>query len=326
MKHFLAAMILSGLFLQAALAAEKTQAPSQVVLTVEVVNGTVNGDPVTGDEVIVQVYERGELLRTLEGKVAADGKAVFESVPAGDKIVALARSKHNDMMFTGSPVALKPTEDEHLARVQVFDASNDTSGLSVQTHHLIIKSASDALAFTEYMQLVNPSNMAVSSNREDAEGRAIVLEIKLPRGFKDLKALGYFEEDALVVTNEGFYDTMAVPPGEHQVTFTYSLDITSNTVDIVKGITLPTSKFVVFAELGPAKLQGLGEPDNRAAAPNGAQIEYYTRDKLAPGEEIAFKITGFNVNNSGSATWVILAAVFGAVMVLAALRMRSNKG
>ena len=71
---------------------------------------------------------------------------------------------------------------------------------------------------------------------------------------------------------------------------------------------------------------GLGEPDNRATAPNGAQIEYYTRDKLAPGEEIAFKITGFNVNSSGSATWVILAAVFGAVMVLAAMRMRSNKG
>ena len=135
MKRFLAAMILSGLFLPAALAAEETQAPSQTVLTVEVVNGTVNGDPVTGDEVIVQVYERGELLRTLEGKVAADGKAVFESVPAGDKIVALARSKHNDMMFTGSPVAIKLTEDGYLARVQVFDASNDTSGLSVQTHH-----------------------------------------------------------------------------------------------------------------------------------------------------------------------------------------------
>ena len=319
-------MILSGLFLQAALAAEETQAPSQTVLIVEVVNGTVNGDPVTDDEVIVQVYERGKLLRTLEGKVAADGKAVFESVPAGDGIVALPRSKHNEMMFNGPPVALKSNEAEHHAQVQVFDTSNDASQLSVQTHHLIIKSAPDALIFTEYMQLVNSSDMAVSSKQEDAEGRTIVLEIKLPKGFKNLKALSFLEEDALVVTDEGFYDTMAVPPGEHQVAFTYTLDVASATVDIVKAVTLPTSKLVVFAELGRARLQGLGEPDNRAAAPDGAQIEYYTRDKLAPGEKIAFKITGFNVGSSASATWVILAAVFAAVTILVALRMRAAKG
>ena len=136
----------------------------------------------------------------------------------------------------------------------------------------------------------------------------------------------YFEEQAMVVTDEGFYDTMAVPPGEHQVSFTYTLEITSKTMDIVKGITLPTSKLVVFAELGTAELRGLGEVVNRATSDAGTEMKYYTREKLAAGEEIALQLAGFTVSNSGPSAWVILAVVFGVVMVVVVLRLRPVKG
>jgi len=321
-RHFLPATIISVILCQALLAGQEARTTT---LTVEVVNETVNGTAVTGDAVIVQLYEQGELLRTLEGAVAADGKVVFENIPAGDKIVALPRSRHDEMMFSGSPVALKPAEDGHSAQVQVFDTSDDKSKISVQTHHFIVKNTPDALVFTEYMQLVNSSSMAVSSKEEDARGRAVVLEIELPKGFKGLESLGYFEQDALVVTDEGFYDTMAVPPGEHQVMFSYALDKTSGAIDVVKGITLPTSKLVVFAELGQASLQGLGESKSQAMGPDGAEIRYYTRDNLKPGEKIAFRITGLSVENSGATTWVVLAAAFGAVMILVVLRLRASK-
>jgi len=175
------------------------------------------------------------------------------------------------------------------------------------------------------MQLVNSSNMAVSSSDEDGKDSPAVVEIKLPKGFNDLKTLAYFEQDALVVTDDGFYDTMAVPPGEYQVSFTYTLDITSETIDIVKGITLPTSKLVVFAELGQAELRGLGEAKNRATTTAGSEMRYYTRDNVAAGEEITFQLAGFTVSNSGPPAWVILAVVFGVVMVVVVLRLRPGK-
>ena len=325
MKHFLA--IVTSLLLSCAVcfANETAQTPSQPVLTVEVTNRTENGSTVAEDEVIVQIYKDGQLLDTLEGKAAAEGMAVFENVPTGPHVVALPRAKHQDMMFSGPAVALRPGEDRIAANVPVFDVSFDKSKLSIQTHHIMIKTLPTALEFTEFMQLTNSSDMAVSSDQEDDQGKPIVLKIMLPDGFKNLKFTSYFQENALVVTEKGFYDTMAVPPGQFSLNFSYTLDIASETLDIVKRFSLPTSSLILFAELGQAKLQGLGELYNSATGPNGAAIEYYKRSDLAPEEKIAFQITGFNVSTSGPAMWVILAVVFGAILVLVVLRMRPTK-
>ena len=301
---------------------EATAATSQAVLTVEVTSGTENGATVENDLVIVRIYEDGQMLLTLDGKVDGDGKAVFDNVPIGDRVVAVVRARHQEMIFSGRPVALRPAEDELIAHVQVFDVSDDKSKLSVEIHHFMIRAQSQLLEITEFMQLKNSSDMAVSSKERDSQDRTIVLQIALPKGFKNLRASSYFEEDALVVTEEGFYDTMAVPPGEYEVTFSYTLDITSNTMGIVKKIPLPTSSFVLFAELGQAELQGLDDAEQQLLRTNGAQMKYYKFSNLAPTEEIAFQITGFNVNTSNLGTWMILGAVFSVVAILAVSRLR----
>ncbi len=317
--------MLSAFLAKLCLADETAAARSQAALTIEVTSGTANGTTLENDLVIVRIYKDGQLLHALDGKVGADGKALFDSVPTGDRVVAVVRARHQDMMFNGQPVALRPAADEFVARVQVFDVSDDQSKLSIETHHFIIRARSEFLEIIEYMQLKNSSDMAVRSEKRDSQNRPIVLEIMLPKGFKNLSPSSYFEEDTLVVTEEGFYDTMAVPPGEYQVTFSYTLDITANTMDIVKKISLPTSSFVLFAELGQAELQGLDQAEHQILRRNEAEMEYYKRSNLAPAEEIAFQIIGFNVNKSGLATWMILAIVFSIVAVLAVSRLRPEK-
>ena len=317
---------MSSGFLAKPCLADETSAPaSQGVLTVEVTNGTENGATVENDLVIVRIYEDAQLLRTLDGKVDVDGKAVFDNVPTGDRVVTVVRARHQEMMFNGRPVALRPAADELVAHVQVFDVSDDKSKLSVEIHHFMIRAQSQILEITEFMQLKNSSDMAVSSKERDSQDRTIVLQIPLPKGFKNLRASSYFEQDALVVTEEGFYDTMAVPPGEYEVTFSYTLDITSNTMGIVKKISLPTSSFVLFAELGQAELRGLDDAEQQLLRTNGAQMKYHKFSNLAPTEEIAFQITGFNVNTSNLAAWVILAIVFSVVALLAVSRLRPEQ-
>ncbi len=322
MKYFIVSVLVLCISSHICLADEAAMPSSKGVLVVEVANGTAKGAAVAGDEVIVGIFENSQLLHSLNGEVAADGKAVFEDVPIGDNIVALARVKHQDMMYNGRPVVLKPTEDRHLVNVEVYDVSWDKSHLSVGAHHLIIKARSEYLDISEYMQLRNSSDMAVSSKQKDSRNREVILEIMLPEGFKNLKSMSYFEENALVVTEQGFYDTMAVPPGEYQANISYTLDISSSTMDIVKGISLPTSNLIVFAELGQAELRGLGEAGKQVTNASGAPMMYYQLSDLAPAEEVAFQIVGFNVSSSGLTTWMILSLTFGALVVLVVLRLR----
>ena len=322
MKYFVVSIFVLFFSSYICLADDANMPATKGILVVEVTNGTANGAAVVGDEVIVGIFENSQLLHSLNGELDADGKAVFEDVPVGDNIVALARAKHQDMMFNGRPVILKPTEDKHTTHIEVYDVSLDRSHLSVGAHHIIIKARSEYLEITEYLQLRNSSDMAVSSAQKDSRDKEVIVEIMLPEGFKNLKPTSYFVENALVITEKGFYDTMAVPPGEFQANFTYTLDITSSTMDIVKGITLPTSDLIVFAELGQAKLRGLDEADNKLTNASGAPMKYYKLRGLAPPEKVAFQIVGFNVGTSASSTWMILSLTFGAVVVLVVLRLR----
>ncbi|MHC4509075.1 MAG: hypothetical protein ACYTAO_08965, partial [Planctomycetota bacterium] len=142
--------------------------------------------------------------------------------------------------------------------------------------------------------------------------------------FKNLKPSSYFEEEALVVTENGFYDVLAVPPGERDAAFSYTVETTCDSIDIVKKISLPTSDIVVFAELGEVQLQGLGEAKESLIRPDGKSVQYYKIGRVAAGEEITFHVTGLGASGS-VAGWVILAAAFGAMTILALLRLRPGR-
>jgi len=291
-------------------------------LTVEVTNNTANGTTVVGDEATVQLYKGQSPIESLQAKVGEDGKAVFGNVPTGEDVAAVARVKHQDMAFKGRTLFLAPAVEELSTSVQVFDVSTDTSQLSIGVHHIMVAVREKSLAFTEYMQLTNASDMAVTGSQRDGQDRPVVIEVKLPKGFRNLASSGYLEQDALVITDDGFYDTMAMPPGEHQITFSYQVDIDRNTIPVAKEMTLPTADLMIFWEQGPGRLEGLDEPTNRLTNEQGVPIEYYRRSDLKPGDRISFQVSGFNVRQSDSYTWMVLAAVFVVVVVIALLRLR----
>lgn len=298
------------------------EASAQARVTVEVTNHAANGAPVAGDEITLVLYQGEEPIDSRAAQVAEDGRAVFENVSTGPDRVAVARVKHQNMAFQSRPVPLDPAAGEFSALVEVFDVSTDTSRLFVGTHHIMVAAHSTSLEFTEYMQLSNSCDKAVTGSQRDDRNRPVVIRIGLPESFGNLTASSYFEQEALVVDRDGFYDTMAVPPGEHQVTFSYRIEVDRGTMKIVKPITLPTSELMILWEHGQGRLEGLGEPSGRLVNAEGAPVEFYRRTDLKPGDKLAFRISGFNVKRSDPYTWIILAAVFVAMVVIALLRLR----
>jgi hypothetical protein len=299
------------------------ETPAQVTVTVEVKNRTANGATVVGDDVTLLLYKGQEQTGVLSAKAGQDGRAVFENVSAGQDIAAVARAKHQNMGFNGQVVSLAMA-GEVSVDVPVFDVSTDTSRLSLGTHHIMGVARAASVEFTEYMQLNNPSDMAITSAQRDDLNRPVVIAMGLPRGFKDLKVSGYLEEEAMVVTADGFYDTLAVPPGEHQVSFSYKLDIDRETIDVSRKTSVSTSELMVFWEHGQGRVEGMGEPSGRLTNAQGVPIDYYRRANLQSGQEVSFQITGFSVKRSDAYTWIVLAAVFAVVVVIAIARPRAK--
>ena len=297
----------------------------RIDLTVHVINGTTNGKSVSEDEVLVNIFEHEKLVDTLHGKVGNDGKAVFKEVPSFEHMVAYPGVKHQGMNFNGHAVTLKPEQRQANANVQVFDVSYDNSALSATTHHLKIRQEGNSLALSEFIQLRNPSDFAITSKTKDSQDRAIVLTIPLPKGFKDFTCSGYLVPEALVFTEEGFYDTMAVPPGDYQLVFSYNLEVKSPDMDITKKIPLPTSSFIVFSQLGPETIYGLGKGDGSVVLPDGIAAEYYDQGSVPAGAQIAFKVVGLSFNKGNRNSWIVIALVFGVLTILALTRLLPAK-
>jgi len=171
------------------------------------------------------------------------------------------------------------------------------------------------------VELVNASDQAITSENKDRQGNAIVLNMLLPRGFKNLSPSGFLVPEALVVTEAGFYDTMGIPPGRHRIVFSYALDINAPATAITKKLSLNTDNFVLFWQPGRGKIEGLGEAHGRMVMTDGILGEYYNLGSLPEGAEVRFKIVG--LRRAGEKTpWVVLSLVFGAVAIVVLFRLR----
>ncbi len=325
MKHFLMISILTSLFAASPLLSQTTDTQRQTTLTINVTNSTANGTVTVNDEVLVTIFELGKPTQTLKGNIDSQGKAVFENVPTGNNITALPRVQHQNMMFNGHPVVLKPGQTVFNGHVEVYEVSTDRSKLSVTVHHFIIKVEADSLRITEYMRLDNSSDMAITSVEKDENDKTKVIEVMLPVGFKDLTFSRYFQENALVITKDGFYDTMAIPPGQYDAEFSYSLEIDSETIDIVKKISLPTSEFMFFSLLDKGQVKGLGDSKGEMKSADGSLVEYFSVPAVKAGEQIKFQVVGFIVKKSNSRVLIILCVVFAMMAMLVLWRLRSQK-
>ena len=295
-----------------------------MVLTVNVINGTPNGKPVSGDEAVVDIVQHGELVDTLRKTVDSNGKIVFDDIPSQGHLVAYAKVLHEGMSFGGHGIELKPKQ-QNTTHVEVFDVSFDTSQLSATTHHLKIRQKGNSLVLSEFIQLRNPSNFAITSKEKDNQDRTVVLTIPLPKGFKDFSCSGYLVPEALVFTEEGFYDTMAVPPGDHKLIFSYNLEAKSSDMDILRKMSLSTDGFIVFSQLGAESIHGLGKPDGNVVLSDGIAAEYYDQGLVQAGAQIAFKVAGLSVNKGSRNSWLIIAVVFGVLTILALTRLLPAK-
>ncbi|MCD6394634.1 MAG: hypothetical protein J7M40_14160 [Planctomycetes bacterium] len=164
---------------------------------------------------------------------------VVNGTSDGVDVAAVAIAQHGDITFACRMFQLGSGQKTFTAKIDVYEVSTEASKITVGTHHLIIKPQDDSVVITEYMLLNNPTDRAISSLDKDEQDKTKVVQIHLPKGFRDLTFEDYFEADAVVVTDDGFHDVMAMPPGEHAAEFSYALDITSETLEITKKFSMP---------------------------------------------------------------------------------------
>lgn len=300
------------------------QEEANATVTVNVKNLTPDGKDISNDIVTLEVKHLQQPVKKFESGIDKDGKALFEDIPVGPGFGAKATTKHSGMMFSSRAIELSAGQKAFEMEIEVYEISTDNSKFEVVVNQIVIKEIDGSLFLTEYVQIENPTGMAVTSSELDEAGRNKVISFYLPEGYKDLNMKAYFVPDAIVQTKDGFYDIMATPPGTHQTAFSYRLDITGKTMEIVKKFSMPTKDFVVYSQLGAGNLQGMGTPAGEMTLDDGTPALYYVISPCEKGQEIKLQLSGFDVKTQMDAV-IIFSAVLGVVAVIAFIRAFAKK-
>ena len=296
-----------------------------VLIQVVVTNETA-GSPASDAEVALTIYQDSKPLDRRVGRSDAQGVCSFQEVPTGLGMAVVATAMNQDMMFSSRPMSLEHAHDAmYQLEIVVYDVSTDTSALSIGTHHLVVRVAPQGLFIDEYLQVINDSDKAVTSEEKTPDGKPAVLKVYLPAGFKDIIYSKYFQEQALIMTDDGFIDTMAVPPGRHDAVFTYAVKTETPSVQIIKKAALPTQDLMVFSQLSGASIAGLDEPLGQMTINNGSPADYFPSVSLETEEQISFEISGLSIAQDPDDLWMMFGVIFGVMILIGIVRTWTHK-
>lgn len=322
-KIVIASLLISTMFITADLIAAE-DAARQIVVNMKVTKGTPNGAPTVGDLAAITIYENGQEVETYTSTVDDAGNSHFEYPAVDGHFMILPRVKHQNMMFSGPVVHAVNSPAPIDVAVEVYDVLEDNSEITVGSHQIILKTVGRNILVTEFIQLKNPTNNALTSAIKDENDHAIVLSISLPTGHKEFTVSKYFQTNALGFTDDGFYDTMAIPPGTYDTMFTYLLPITAEEMSITKKITLPTDDVTIFSQLKSGQIAGLGQPEGQLTMEDGSPAEYFALGNKKSEDKIVITITGLETGSSMT-IMIIIAVAFLLIVPLVIARLKPAK-
>jgi hypothetical protein len=290
------------------------------VIEGRVVNGAT-GKPQPGVEVtLVGAREDGgeSLQRTATTNRA--GAYRFAGLPTGDDRLYAIDATYGGGLFAGRAVSIpsdskKPPVIETTLRV--WDTTTDPAAIFVRRNDVFVVPDAGRAGVVESVTVVNPTDLAYIGRGAEPSGGASPaapsLGFALPAGASE-RGVRVLDSDLdiprLVNTDFGFGVTVAIPPGESRITYTYELPGGGGSFDVSRSALYSIGEFSIYAA-DPLEVES-----NRLDGGDTVDIEgttyrkWATRESIDPGDPVQAVATARAGMEPG------LVAGFGGVVAL----------
>ena len=252
----LALAVLSG-WLWAGAVAEAQ--PEPIVVEGRVVNGTPGSGGVDG--LTVALHQEGVATsRIVDTITDAEGRFRFEGVAFDPSLLYVLSVRYQGALYgTALDLSNGPPPPVLLT---VYEASSDEELLSVSAASVLfaqVDRSNQMIAALEIVNIVNDSNRTYAPGARAME----MLRFGLPPGAQDLQVdTGLPGADFLQV-DRGFALLASVPPGEHEVMYTYRFPYSEAEFSFDRSLNYGAGRMRVLAPLGLMSLSSeeLGVPE-----------------------------------------------------------------
>ena len=252
--------------------------------------GGVGGLPVT----LHQISALGPL--NLQTDSDDQGRFRFEDI-FFDPVRAYGVSVRYQGAIYGTDLDLSEGSPPSL-RITIYDASSDDTIVSVASASLLLASvdrANQTVAALEIVNLANDSDHAYVPGPEPMQ----LLRFGLPAGATGLRVDTRLIDADYAQVDRGFALFASVPPGQHQVTFSYWFPYQGDELTLEKSYRYGARKIRVLApyEVLAIKIARLGEPETITIGQR--QFQLIEASGIARGETLSIQLGGLPRASAG---------------------------
>jgi cytochrome c-type biogenesis protein CcmI len=207
------------------------------VISGTVTNGTT-GAPVPGLRVELAIFDGTSLLDQRTTDTDAAGLYRFEGLPTDPNLIFASRTEYPTGVENNSEVAIfEAGQSKVNLPLAVYETSKDGSGVRADRAHYIVE-------FQDGMALIAEVVVfSLEGDRSYVGDGTGVLRFKLPPGAQDLSINDGELGGRYLATEDGFVDTLPLPPGQatRQVLYRYSLPYSDGKLDLQRSLAYPAS-------------------------------------------------------------------------------------
>ena len=272
------------------------QAPDTVDVSGTLVNGTSGGGVPEGVTVLLHRFGAGSgSIDTYEETADADGTFRFDRVPAmsdGDSLalaVDYGETRYTEVLSQSDlaePVALT-----------VYEFTRDVGVVTTTEQSIIVAGIDSATRHMAAVQLFTLENRSDTTLVPDLSappmiGQFSFLRFSLPAAATDLDVSTNLVGGEVIPVGTGFAITAPVPPGRHQVSFTFTVPYEGNELawrdNTLQGA--ESLQLLIPTEFGNIGVAGLTPGDGFSVG----EVTYrvWSTENLAPGAGVSITLSG----------------------------------
>ena len=302
--------------------------------------GTITGNVVnaSGGEVPANLsltlhgFDNMQMAITQTVTTNADGSFVFDNVsmPPGRAFIVI--TEYGNTTYNSDVAQVDAGQNSLNLPLEIYDTSTDASVLKVDRLHLFFEFLdSKTVRVVELYVISNPTQTTLVA----AEKGQPVVRFTLPQGAENLEFQDGQLGQRFIKTEDGFGDTVAVPPGQgqYEVLYAYTMPY-DRKLELDQPVSMPVDAVVILVPEGGVKIKSDMLTDNGTQDVQGAKYRLFEGASLLPGERLRMSITGQPTSSqptvpTGSSTSLMIGlGVFGLALVVAGVwlwrRTRSN--
>jgi len=188
------------------------------------------------------------------GQTDAEGRFVFENLETGPAFTYFVGIRYKEQIHRSDPVILRNAEPVEVVLEVSEQPAQEAKGsdvpppLRIINHLIIIVGRDTHLEVREVVRIVNSGTTPYIDRAGHGGASAISLHLPLPQGHYDMGQVQGLNTEYVHVDSSGLFYLAPLPPGEHQIMYTYNLPWHDSLATILVERTLSTSMLDVLVE------------------------------------------------------------------------------